>query len=99
MVIKCQEGFLGIVLDPTVSFVARLPQRVVGQADEDGLDPSQPYDSRRRKCQLTVDRSKYENWTTKDGNSNYTVVSLYEVVDWQKIPHRLMSDFSLRGLC
>lgn len=37
VVVECQESFLGIVLDPTVTFVARLPQRVVGQADEDGL--------------------------------------------------------------
>jgi len=41
VVVECQESFLGIVLDPTVTFVARLPQRVVGQADEDGLESSQ----------------------------------------------------------
>ena len=40
VVVKCQEGFLGKVLDPAVPLVARLPQRVVGQANEDGLDPS-----------------------------------------------------------
>ena len=41
VVVECQESFLGIVLDPTVTFVARLPQRVVGQADEDRLESSQ----------------------------------------------------------
>ena len=44
VVVKCQEGFLGVVLDPTVSFVAGLPERIIGQANEDGLDPSQRHD-------------------------------------------------------
>ena len=46
VMVKCQEGFLGIVLNPTVSFIARLPERVVGQANEDGLGSSQRYDHR-----------------------------------------------------
>ena len=50
VVIECQEGFLGIVLDPTVTFVARLPQRVVGQADKDGLDSSQRRDPATCEC-------------------------------------------------
>jgi len=41
VVIKCEEGFLGVVLDPTVSFIARLPERVVSQANENGLGPFQ----------------------------------------------------------
>ena len=41
VVVKCQESFSGVVLDPTVSFVTRLPERVVGQANEDGLNSFQ----------------------------------------------------------
>ena len=70
VVVKGQEGFLRIVLHPTVPLIARLPQRVVGQANEDGLHSSQRYNSGTWNCQLTVDFSKYANWTTVDGNSN-----------------------------
>ena len=99
VMVKRQEGFLGIVLDPGVTFVARLPQRVVGQADEDGLDSSQRHNPGICGCRLTVDCSKYENWTTMDGNSNYTTISPHEFVNRQGFSHRLMSYFSLRGLC
>jgi len=37
VVVKRQKGVLGGVLDPTVPFVARLPERVVGQANKDCL--------------------------------------------------------------
>ena len=41
MVVKRQEGFFWEVLDPAVPFVARLPERVIGQTNQDGLNPFQ----------------------------------------------------------
>ena len=38
VVVKQQEGFLGKVLGPAISFIDRLPERVVSQADEGGLE-------------------------------------------------------------
>lgn len=52
VVVECQESFLRIVLDPTVTFIARLPQRVVGQADENGLESSQRHVSNKVNANL-----------------------------------------------
>ena len=70
MVIKCQESCFGLKLLPPVSLIARLPEGVVCQANENGLDPLQRFNPKGpwisayhgllKVCELDHERWEFE---------------------------------------